>query len=110
MSDNNKGGGGSPNNEGGVPPTSNTGEGGTRAEWAPHLPTAAALSALVILEDRDNALQIADGNRLAVAVAETWASVLWAVWQRNDPDGWPYVVEHLSHELQRLAAATRGPS
>lgn len=68
---------------------------------------AAAVAALVMVDDPDAALTAADGDYLAVQSAAAIASLLWAVWQRNDPDGWADMADHMAADLRRLAAGAR---
>lgn len=65
---------------------------------------AAAVAALVVVDDVPAALAAADGDYLAVTSVGALVQLLWAVWQRNDPEGWPFVQELIANDLRRLAA------
>ncbi len=65
---------------------------------------AAAVAALVLVDDAPAALAVAEGDYLAVTSVGAVVSLLWALWQRNDPEGWPVVQEHIANDLRRLAA------
>ena len=69
----------------------------------------AAIAALVMADDADAALTTAEGDYLAVQSAAAVVSLLWAVWQRNDPEGWHDIRAGMAAELQRIAAATTAP-